>query len=230
MQDLLEHHYDERGEMVAEATETGQWQVDWPPIFARAAKMEFPDECRRIYHLSTVDPSASWLSGWYKESPAMAELSWQVRDLEPDREALASQLRAAVKKYLNDSPERQPAVSRGAKLLFDRDLEEWRSDTRFSSNLSALLSHPAYLRIIAMGHAVLPLILEDMQNGGGHWFVALRAITREDPVPPEHRSHPRLMCEDWLRWAAAKGFINDRMGARSTLSGEGRRGVPPPQG
>lgn len=139
----------------------------------------------------------------------------------PGAEASSTQLRSAISKYLYDSPERQPTMSREVKLCFDRDLAEWRADTRFSSNLAALLSHPAYLRIIAMGRAVLPLILRDLQNGGGHWFVALRAITREDPVPPEHRSLPRLMREDWLRWAALKGLIDDGMGVRSELPGRG---------
>ena len=114
---------------------------------------------------------------------------------------------AALSKYFSLS-ERRPDLSAQTRELFCSDRDQWRSDTRFSSSLSAKLNHPAYLRIIALGKDILPLILEDLRDGGGHWFEALRAITRDDPVPPEHRSWPRLMREDWLRWGVEKGFIN----------------------
>ncbi len=113
--------------------------------------------------------------------------------------------------------ERVDATKTGVAELFERDLQEWRSDTRFSSSLAAKLSHPAYLRILALGRAALPLILKDLQQGGGHWFSALRAVAREDPVPPEHRSLPRLMREDWLRWGAEKGLIDDEVAFRTAL-------------
>lgn len=105
---------------------------------------------------------------------------------------------------------------------FVRDLGEWRAQTRFSSNLVAKLSHPAYLRIIGLGPDALPLILKDLQNGGGHWFVALLALAREDPVPPEHRSLPRLMREDWLRWGVAKGLLDGELDVPTAVSGPDR--------
>ena len=113
-------------------------------------------------------------------------------------------------------------VGEDTERNFARDLEEWRSDTRFSSNLAAKLSHPAYLRIIALGREVLPLILKDLRQSGGHWFVALRAIAREDPVPPEHRSLPRLMREDWLRWGVAKGLLDGELDVPTAVSGPDR--------
>ena len=130
------------------------------------------------------------------------------------------------KKYQSANVDIEPAVSREDRDLFRRDLDLWRSDTRFSSNLSAKLSHPAYLRIIALGRKALPLIFEDLRDGGGHWFVALRAITREDPVPPEHRSLPHLMREDWLRWGATKGYTNDQVALRSKSHYPDRTEIP----
>ena len=93
--------------------------------------------------------------------------------------------------------------------LFDTLLETWRSETRFQSDQSAILAHSAYYRLIGLGPAVLPLIFQDLQAGGGPWFVALQAITGEDPVRPEHRPSVTLMRQDWLAWARAKGYLHE---------------------
>jgi len=230
MQDMLENNY-EMGEMLEETVETRRGQGNRLSSFTRVVHMERADEGFQI----GVQAANSWASlwdNWCEESAVATKLVWADRNREPvwERLAAAWQLHAVLKKYLYVSPDPHPTVSQETKSLFYHDLEEWRSDTRFSSNLAAQLSHPAYLRIIAMGHAVLPLILKDLQNGGGHWFVALRAITREDPVPPEHRSLPRSMLEDWLRWAAEKGLINDDMEFRSAPSCADRAGISSPQG
>jgi hypothetical protein len=93
--------------------------------------------------------------------------------------------------------------------LFATFLEAWRNDTRFQSDQSAILAHPAYYRLIGLGPAVLPHIFRDLQAGGGPWFVALQAITGEDPVRPEHRHSVPLMRQDWLAWARAKGYLHE---------------------
>jgi hypothetical protein len=74
------------------------------------------------------------------------------------------------------------------------------------SNYALLTSHPAYLRIIGQGSAILPAIFEDLDAGGGPWFVALAAITGADPVKPKHRKNSLLMREDWLLWGRTHGY------------------------
>ena len=146
------------------------------------------------------------------------------------RPAEASSLNAILEKYWRaGGPHSSVDGSSSMKELFDHDLSLWRSETRFSSNLAAQLSHPAYFRMIAMGRAALPWIFDDLQKGGGHWFVALRAITREDPVPPEHRSLPRLMREDWLKWGASEGLTNDKMDVRSEIPVPNRTEISEPE-
>ncbi len=66
---------------------------------------------------------------------------------------------------------------------------------------------PAYQAIIGMGRTALPFIFEELHQRGGHWFWALRAITGENPVPPEHRGNVEAMTQDWLRWARDRGGI-----------------------
>jgi hypothetical protein len=100
-------------------------------------------------------------------------------------------------------------VSDSTAHLFATLLETWRNDTRFQSDQSAILAHWAYYRLIGLGPAVLPHIFRDLHAGGGPWFVALQAITGEDPVAPEHRQSVQLMRQDWLAWGRARGYVHE---------------------
>lgn len=71
-----------------------------------------------------------------------------------------------------------------------------------------MVAHPAYLRIIGMGRAAVPLILDEMRSRGGHWFVALAAITGENPIAPDDRGRVRAMTDAWLRWGAGRGYLS----------------------
>ena len=64
-----------------------------------------------------------------------------------------------------------------------------------------------YQAIIGMGETALPFILDEMRQRDGHWFWALRAITGENPVPPEHRGNVEAMTQDWLQWARQRGCL-----------------------
>ena len=74
------------------------------------------------------------------------------------------------------------------------------------SVIREIVLHPAYLQIIGMGPSVLPLIFTELETNPGHWFVALRAITHEDPVAPNNRGVVSEMANDWLNWASRKGL------------------------
>ena len=51
-----------------------------------------------------------------------------------------------------------------------------------------------------MGPAAVPLILSELRREPDHWFVALKRITGDDPVPDEVRGNIEQMAEAWLRW------------------------------
>jgi len=74
------------------------------------------------------------------------------------------------------------------------------------SSIREFSQHPAYLQIIGMGPRALPLILKELEESPGHWFLALREITQENPVLPEHRGSISQMAQDWLGWAKDKGL------------------------
>jgi len=93
-------------------------------------------------------------------------------------------------------------------LRFASLAEQWRRETGHLSSSSKKLGHPAYLKIIGMGRAVIPLILGELDRNGGHWFLALRSITgAEDMVPPNGAGDIRAMRESWLAWGRSEGFI-----------------------
>jgi hypothetical protein len=90
---------------------------------------------------------------------------------------------------------------------FARLAAEWGRDTEHLSFMRDITAHPAYQQIIGLGPAALPLILGELKERGGHWFHALRAITRENPIPDEHRGKVRLMKEAWLNWGRQKHYL-----------------------
>ena len=90
--------------------------------------------------------------------------------------------------------------------LFEALKALWERDMEGVSSYAVLTSHPAYLRIIGQGSAILPAIFEDLDAGGGPWFVALSAITGADPVKPKHRKNSSLMRQDWLQWGRTHGY------------------------
>ena len=84
--------------------------------------------------------------------------------------------------------------------------DQWEKDTEYQSNFHQMASHPAYQEIISMGSAVVRLILERLEQWGGRWFSALRAITAADPVSPKDRGNATAMTAAWLEWGKRNGY------------------------
>lgn len=93
------------------------------------------------------------------------------------------------------------------QMKFYRLKSQWEAETAFFSSISDMAMHPAYQQIIGMGRVVVPLIFREMKKEPGHWFWALKSITGEDPIPPEHRGKIKAMTEDWLLWGKEQGYI-----------------------
>jgi len=66
---------------------------------------------------------------------------------------------------------------------------------------------PSYQRIIGMGLAAVPLLLEELSREPDHWFWALEAITEENPVPREAAGNVPLMAKAWVEWGKQHGFV-----------------------
>jgi len=76
------------------------------------------------------------------------------------------------------------------------------------SSITKKIKHPAYQEIIAMGEKVLPWILQELQREPSHWFSALSAIAKVDPVSADDNFEQAV--EAWLNWGKSQGYIQSR--------------------
>jgi hypothetical protein len=107
------------------------------------------------------------------------------------------------------------------KGRFDNYVSEWRKARNpLSSNAWDNVFSPGYQKLIGMGPAAVPLILEELRRElktgePDDWFVALWAITDgENPVPLESRGKLREMAVAWLEWGSRQEGLNgEELGA-----------------
>jgi len=83
---------------------------------------------------------------------------------------------------------------------------QWRQETYTVSSTTVLANHPAYQEIIGMGEPVIPLLLKELEKKSGQWFMALKAISKQNPVPPELKGKTQEMTTAWLKWGREKGY------------------------
>lgn len=106
----------------------------------------------------------------------------------------------------NDTPLKQnPKLSR-VKHTFDELAAAWRMESSLCGTLLEMATLPCYQRIIGLGRAAIPHILASLAKEPDHWFWALKAITGEDPVPPEERGNLQKMTQAWLIWGVRNGY------------------------
>lgn len=83
----------------------------------------------------------------------------------------------------------------------------WEEETGGVSSLSEITGSMNYLRIIAMGERALPFIFAELSKRPAPWFVALRAITRNDQIGVEYPGDFRRKGMAWLEWGKENGYI-----------------------
>ena len=84
---------------------------------------------------------------------------------------------------------------------------QWREETGHLSSVTQMANHSAYRKIIGMGEAVIPLLLNELVEYPDHWFMALQSISGDNPVPEEYAGRFLKMSEYWLEWGREKGYI-----------------------
>jgi hypothetical protein len=85
--------------------------------------------------------------------------------------------------------------------------DQWTQDVEGMSSTVEMSKHPIYQEIINMGKSVIPFLLQDLTQNPLYWLTALRQITQENPVQPEHKGKIKLMAEDWLNWGKKQGYV-----------------------
>jgi hypothetical protein len=86
-------------------------------------------------------------------------------------------------------------------------VDEWQAAVAPLSSTSARVQHPAYRQIIALGPAVVPLLLRELERRPNHWFAALRTLTGADPVALADRGHLGSMAAAWVKWGKERGHL-----------------------
>lgn len=89
---------------------------------------------------------------------------------------------------------------------FRRLEQRWRADTLFLSDAEKIIAHPAFQEIIGLGHAVIPLLMHQLEESPQLWVWALPRITGVNPVSPSDNGNIRKMSEAWLVWGRAQGL------------------------
>ena len=82
----------------------------------------------------------------------------------------------------------------------------WREAALPLSSSRQVIAHPAYQAIIALGPAVVPLLLRELEREPDHWFAALRTLTGANPVTLEQQGQISAMAQSWLRWGKEQGY------------------------
>jgi hypothetical protein len=99
------------------------------------------------------------------------------------------------------------ATGEGLKAEFDELARRWKAETRLGS-MTKTINHPAYLGIIGLGPAAIPLILRDLRREPNHWYTALRALAKTAPVNAEDAGNMKEMRRAWLEWGKQNGYLD----------------------
>lgn len=128
-------------------------------------------------------------------------------ELDASRSMLFAEVREPDAHIPEDVQRRLQEVRKPLDVVFHELAARWRKETAVQPTATAIMSHAAYQQIIGMGQDAVPLILLDLkENGPDHWFWALSAITRENPITEDMAGDLRRMTEAWLAWGQARGF------------------------
>lgn len=83
----------------------------------------------------------------------------------------------------------------------------WHRETGYLSSITEKSLHPAYQQIIGLGPAIVPVLLRDLERKPDHWFWALGAITRANPVPAEDEGNIARMAAAWVAFGKREGYL-----------------------
>lgn len=104
------------------------------------------------------------------------------------------------------APNNDSDISKEKEIEFYKLAQQWAKEAKGQSSMSQALT-PTYLKILTLGKEITPLILKELKERPNFWFLALRTLNDENPVPKEHMGNVLKMREAWLTWGEAKRLI-----------------------
>ena len=127
--------------------------------------------------------------------------------------AIQREVRSIIEDYASQiaeqfvAPTQTQERSDSVAHKFQELAQHWRAETGHLSSVTKQVMHPSYQRIIGLGPAALPALLQEVRQRSDYWFWALNAITGEDPVQQEDLGNVPKMSEAWLTWGRQRGLI-----------------------
>ncbi len=91
--------------------------------------------------------------------------------------------------------------------------QRWDEETLNLSSLTKILSHEAYLAIIALGRPVLPFLFSELEQRPNFWFTAISSILRAnneyaDVVDEADYGNLQKMTDAWVEWGREQGYLD----------------------
>lgn len=85
---------------------------------------------------------------------------------------------------------------------------KWKAETGLFS-IDRDRVNDTFLDLISLGKDIVPFILKDMQkpSGTARWHIALKVLTRANPIPNEDLNKSKLIKEKWIKWGRDKNLI-----------------------
>jgi hypothetical protein len=103
--------------------------------------------------------------------------------------------------------ESQPPPGADHERTFRKLATEWHAEVAALSSTTARVEHPSYRAIVALGPAVVPLLLRELEQHPNRWFAALKTLTGADPVAPSDRGRIGPMTDAWIKWGKEHGYL-----------------------
>ena len=97
-------------------------------------------------------------------------------------------------------------IDRHAAELFRGLAAAWRSECAAAPAVPPT-AQPTFRQIVALGRAVVPLLLAELEREPAPWFLALQAVAGEDPVPPADCDRLAALAAAWLAWGRRQGYL-----------------------
>jgi hypothetical protein len=98
---------------------------------------------------------------------------------------------------------------RELEIKFKELLARWKTETGGMSSPSSIRMNRNYQKIIGLGRAVIPLILQELVNKPDDWFYALEMLVDDNENPITEDMGFNESTAAWLRWGKDRRILED---------------------
>jgi len=91
---------------------------------------------------------------------------------------------------------------------FETYYKQWKAETAFESNGRKIIENTYYQKMINMGKAAIPLILEKYVQANDHWSYASRRITGISLNESTNYGNLEAIRMDWIEWGVKNNLID----------------------